>query len=185
MANTTLLDRRNFYINGAWVAPASPLDSHFINPSTEEVCACLAIAGAEEVLRTTAGLVPRTQRAGGSSATSSLGYPLTVASRPIGPARRLGRTGWRACAAQARPPPEPIGRRPRYPGRPRVHPRGRDLGGSRVASATATAANAAAARNVSPSTVPVNSACAVRAASAYPGSLIAGRVSPPRSWPNR
>ena len=45
MTNATLLDRRNFYINGAWVAPASPLDSHVINPSTEEACAVISFGG--------------------------------------------------------------------------------------------------------------------------------------------
>jgi aldehyde dehydrogenase (NAD+) len=37
-----MLDRRNFYINGAWVPPASPNDHDVINPSTEEVSAVIS-----------------------------------------------------------------------------------------------------------------------------------------------
>ncbi len=41
----TLIDRRNFYINGEWVAPAEPNDFDVINPSTEEVCAVISLGG--------------------------------------------------------------------------------------------------------------------------------------------
>jgi len=34
---------RNFYINGAWVAPAEANDFDVINPSTEEVCAVISL----------------------------------------------------------------------------------------------------------------------------------------------
>jgi len=34
---------RNFYINGAWVAPAAPRDFDVIDPSTEEVCEVISL----------------------------------------------------------------------------------------------------------------------------------------------
>ena len=36
-------DKREFYINGEWVAPAKANDLEVINPSTEEVCAVISI----------------------------------------------------------------------------------------------------------------------------------------------
>ena len=36
-------DKRTFYINGAWVAPASPRDCPVIDPSTEEPCATISL----------------------------------------------------------------------------------------------------------------------------------------------
>ncbi len=38
-----MLDKRNFYINGRWVAPATPRDCPVINPSTEEPCAVISL----------------------------------------------------------------------------------------------------------------------------------------------
>ncbi len=38
-----MTDRRNFYINGQWVAPAVANDFDVINPSTEEVCATISL----------------------------------------------------------------------------------------------------------------------------------------------
>jgi len=38
-----VLDKREFYINGDWVAPAKANDLEVINPSTEEVCAVISI----------------------------------------------------------------------------------------------------------------------------------------------
>jgi len=40
-----VLDKRNFYINGQWVAPAQSNDMDVINPSTEEACAVISIGG--------------------------------------------------------------------------------------------------------------------------------------------
>ncbi|MEM9652989.1 MAG: aldehyde dehydrogenase family protein [Actinomycetota bacterium] len=40
-----VLDRRNFYINGQWVAPAVANDLDVIDPSTEEVCAVISLGG--------------------------------------------------------------------------------------------------------------------------------------------
>ncbi len=40
-----MLDKRNFYINGQWVAPAQSNDMDVINPSTEEACAVISIGG--------------------------------------------------------------------------------------------------------------------------------------------
>jgi aldehyde dehydrogenase (NAD+) len=34
-----MLDKKNFYINGQWVAPKKPNDYKVIDPSTEEECA--------------------------------------------------------------------------------------------------------------------------------------------------
>ncbi len=38
-----LTDRRNFYINGEWVAPAQANDFDVIDPSTEEACAVISL----------------------------------------------------------------------------------------------------------------------------------------------
>lgn len=38
-----MLDKRNFYINGQWVAPATSNDFNVINPSTEETCAVISL----------------------------------------------------------------------------------------------------------------------------------------------
>jgi len=40
-----MLENRNFYINGAWVAPQAGTDLDVIDPSTEEVCAVISIGG--------------------------------------------------------------------------------------------------------------------------------------------
>ena len=38
-------DKRQFYIDGAWVAPQAGTDMDVIDPSTEEVCAVIALGG--------------------------------------------------------------------------------------------------------------------------------------------
>ncbi len=38
-----MIERRDFYINGRWVAPATPRDCHVIDPSNEEVCAVISL----------------------------------------------------------------------------------------------------------------------------------------------
>ncbi len=43
-----MTDTRNFYIGGAWVAPATPQDFDVIDPSTEEVCATISLAAAAD-----------------------------------------------------------------------------------------------------------------------------------------
>ncbi|MEO1139850.1 MAG: aldehyde dehydrogenase family protein [Pseudomonadota bacterium] len=40
-----MIEKRQFYINGAWVNPAAGTDHHVINPSTEEPCAVISLAG--------------------------------------------------------------------------------------------------------------------------------------------
>ncbi|AXI44929.1 aldehyde dehydrogenase family protein [Sulfitobacter sp. SK012] len=40
-----MLEKRNFYINGAWVAPATANDFPVIDPSTEEQCAVISLGG--------------------------------------------------------------------------------------------------------------------------------------------
>lgn len=42
-------DKRDFYINGAWVAPENTNDLDVINPSTEEPFAVISLGGAEDV----------------------------------------------------------------------------------------------------------------------------------------
>ncbi|MDH3295883.1 MAG: aldehyde dehydrogenase family protein, partial [Acidimicrobiia bacterium] len=42
MSTDQLLDRRNFYINGKWVAPTEARDAEVINPSTEQPCAVIS-----------------------------------------------------------------------------------------------------------------------------------------------
>jgi len=38
-----MIEKRDFYINGRWVAPAAPHDCEVIDPSTEEVCAVISL----------------------------------------------------------------------------------------------------------------------------------------------
>ena len=49
-----MLEKREFYINGAWVKPLVPRDCLVIDPSTEEVCAVISVGGAEDVNRAVA-----------------------------------------------------------------------------------------------------------------------------------
>ena len=42
MDTTELLDRRQFYIDGAWVAPSEPHDVQVIDPSNEQPCAVIS-----------------------------------------------------------------------------------------------------------------------------------------------
>ncbi len=43
-----MLNKRHFYINGAWVAPATPRDHAVINPSNEEPCATISLGSAAD-----------------------------------------------------------------------------------------------------------------------------------------
>lgn len=40
-----MIEKRQFYINGAWADPISGTDHHVINPSNEEACAVISLAG--------------------------------------------------------------------------------------------------------------------------------------------
>ena len=40
-----MIEKRSFYINGAWVAPAAPRDCLVIDPSTEDPCALISLGG--------------------------------------------------------------------------------------------------------------------------------------------
>lgn len=40
-----MIEKRNFYINGQWVAPSQPNDHPVIDPSTEEPCAVISLGG--------------------------------------------------------------------------------------------------------------------------------------------
>lgn len=40
-----MIEKRNFYINGQWVAPATVNDFDVIDPSTEEACAVISLGG--------------------------------------------------------------------------------------------------------------------------------------------
>lgn len=66
-----MIEKRDFYINGQWVAPAKPNDCNVIDPSTEEVCAVIslgdqadtdaAVAAAKSAFGTW-GFTPKSQR---------------------------------------------------------------------------------------------------------------------------
>ncbi len=43
-----MIDKRSFYINGKWVAPAKARDCDVIDPSTEEVCAVISLGDATD-----------------------------------------------------------------------------------------------------------------------------------------
>ncbi|HBS99998.1 MAG TPA: aldehyde dehydrogenase family protein, partial [Citreicella sp.] len=38
-----MIEKRQFYINGAWVDPATARDHEVINPATEEPCAIISL----------------------------------------------------------------------------------------------------------------------------------------------
>ena len=40
-----MIEKRDFYINGSWVAPANASDHFVIDPSTEEPCAVISLGG--------------------------------------------------------------------------------------------------------------------------------------------
>ena len=42
-------DKKNFYINGKWVAPKSKQEIKVINPATEENCAVISLGNKEDV----------------------------------------------------------------------------------------------------------------------------------------
>ncbi len=44
-----MLDRRNFYINGKWIAPSKPNDFEVINPSNEETFATISLGYKEDI----------------------------------------------------------------------------------------------------------------------------------------
>ena len=44
-----MLDKRNFFINGKWIAPLKSNDFQVINPSNEEPCAIISLGGVEDV----------------------------------------------------------------------------------------------------------------------------------------
>ncbi len=43
MTAIDLIDRRQFYIDGAWAPPAEPNDALVIDPSTEQACAVISL----------------------------------------------------------------------------------------------------------------------------------------------
>jgi aldehyde dehydrogenase (NAD+) len=43
-----MLNKRNFYIDGAWVAPAKARDFEVINPATEQACAVISLGDTED-----------------------------------------------------------------------------------------------------------------------------------------
>jgi len=66
-----MIDKRNFYIDGKWVAPAVPNDFDVINPSNEEVCATISLGGQADTDKAVAAargafetwsLVPKAER---------------------------------------------------------------------------------------------------------------------------
>ena len=44
-----MLEKKDFYINGSWVAPKSPSDIEVINPATEKVCAVISLGSKDDV----------------------------------------------------------------------------------------------------------------------------------------
>ena len=44
-----MIEKKNFYINGSWVAPKNPKDIQVINPATEKSCAVISLGGKEDV----------------------------------------------------------------------------------------------------------------------------------------
>ncbi len=44
-----MIEKKNFYINGSWVAPKNPRDIKVINPATEKDCAVISLGGKEDI----------------------------------------------------------------------------------------------------------------------------------------
>ena len=44
-----MIEKKNFYINGKWIAPNRSKDISVINPATEKGCAIISLAGKEDV----------------------------------------------------------------------------------------------------------------------------------------
>ena len=44
-----MIEKKNFYINGTWVAPKNPKDIQVINPATEKSCAVISLGGKEDI----------------------------------------------------------------------------------------------------------------------------------------
>ena len=44
-----MIEKRNFYINGTWVAPKNSKDIEVINPATEKSCAVISLGGKEDI----------------------------------------------------------------------------------------------------------------------------------------
>ncbi len=43
-----MIEKREFYINGAWVSPSKARDCEVIDPSTEEACAVISLGSSED-----------------------------------------------------------------------------------------------------------------------------------------
>ena len=44
-----MIEKKNFYINGSWVAPKNPKDIQVINPATEKSCAVISLGNKEDI----------------------------------------------------------------------------------------------------------------------------------------
>ena len=44
-----MIEKRNFYINGSWVAPKNQKDIQVINPASEKSCAVISLGGKEDI----------------------------------------------------------------------------------------------------------------------------------------
>jgi len=44
-----MLNKKNFYINGQWVASKNAKDIEVIDPSTEKSCAIISLGGADDI----------------------------------------------------------------------------------------------------------------------------------------
>ena len=46
-----MIERRQFYIDGAWIDPVAPRDHHVINPATEEAIATISLGGEADAVK--------------------------------------------------------------------------------------------------------------------------------------
>ncbi len=44
-----MIEKKNFYINGSWIAPKNQKDIQVINPATEKSCAVISLGGKEDI----------------------------------------------------------------------------------------------------------------------------------------
>src|SRR5258707_10076509 len=76
--SATMVDRLKFYIDAAWLAPASRKTLPVVNPATEEVLYEVALGSAADVDKAVAAARPAFQT-----------YSLTTRQQPIAPLRKI------------------------------------------------------------------------------------------------
>lgn len=107
--SATIIERRQFYIDGAWVDPISPNDHHVINPATEEAIAVISIgsaADAEKAILAARAAFPAFSQTSVDERVALLEKIIALYSAKLGDiaqaiSSEMGAPMWLASAAQA------------------------------------------------------------------------------------